>query len=311
MTSSADSGASTPLSSGSVAPPTVPPEYIREPRKTAIGDPATADLCAAVGVATFGHLGTGSVTLDPVQYPPGCSFTASVASAPVLTVSVFAARRNAAVADGRTKRTASGLAVYSYPFDTHTGGCERDVLAYHVRFVADAIARGSAKPDKQLSCGATDAMADRVAQVVADKSVPRLALAQPTVFELNACEIVTDAGVTDLSDFASAQVIRRGFAVNCEVRTDRVFLFINAARVAGAALSRGTSVAVGGHDLSEIASRPGFCSYASVQGAVGDDGEREEVTAAATVPGSGMPPEHLCDQTAQALARYLSTAGLS
>jgi hypothetical protein len=292
------------------APPTIPPQFVRQPRKTAIGDPATADLCAAVGKATFEHLGTSPVTLDALQYPPGCSFTLSGPREPVLTVSVFAARHGAPAPDGRTKRTSSGLTVYRYPFDARTGGCERDVVATGVRFVADAITRGSAKPDKRLSCRATDAMADRVAEVVANRSVPRLGLAQPTLLELNACRIVTDAGITGLSDFASADVIRRGFAVNCELRTDRVFLFINVAIAASAPPAGGTPISVNGHRLYRIAARPRFCSYASVQGATGVDGQREELTAASTVPVSGKPPEHLCDQTVRALARYLSAAGL-
>jgi hypothetical protein len=227
----------------------------------------------------------------------------------VLTVSVFAARNAPPDADGRKQRTASGLPVYTYPFDPHTGGCERDVVADNVRLVADAISRGSAEPDEHLSCSATDAMANRAAEVAARRSVPRLSLAQPSVLDLTACAVVRHAGITELGDFASAHVIRRGYAVNCEARTDAVFLFINAALAATAPPPRGTPESVGGHDLFEIASRPGFCSYASVEGTTGD-GQHEEVTAAATAAGTGKPPAGLCDQTAQALALYLTTAGL-
>lgn len=299
-----------PLLSSSPAPITVPPGFARTPVATAIGDPGTADLCSAVGADTFSSLGAGTATVDPVQYPPGCSFTLSDAGGPVLTVSVFAARHVAGEADGRTKRRSSGLVVYSYPFDSHTGSCRRDVLATGVRLVADAISRGSAQPHERLSCAASDAMADRLAHVAASGSVPRLSLAQPSVTQLSACAIVKQAGITTLGAFASGQVTRRGFAVNCEVRVNTVFLFINAALAADAPPTRATAVPVAGHVLYRTASRSGFCSYVSVQGATGD-GQHEEVTAAATVSGSGQPPPDLCDQTAQALARYLTTAGLT
>lgn len=313
--SATHSGRSTPPSGSTSlttsAAPTPPPRFVRTRFDTAIGDPGTADLCAAVGARTFGRLGTGTAVVDPVQYPPGCSFTLSNPSGPVLTVSVFAARQDAPAADGRrTKRTSAGLDVYSYPFDPHTGGCARQVMADGVRLVADAITRGSAEPDKQLSCGATDAMADRVAEVAANRSVPRLSLAQPSVVLLRACAIARDAGITELSDFADGRVIPRGFSVNCEVRAHSVFLFITASIATTVPPPRATRVTVGGHDLYEIASRPRFCSYVSVQGTAGD-AHHEEITADATAQGRGKPPAQLCDQTARALALYLTSVGLS
>jgi hypothetical protein len=319
VSTSTGSGASNPPSTGSVAsgppsgsgaPSTLPPQFVRTPLETAIGDPGTADLCAAVGLTPFDGIGSGAAGYDAVQYPPGCSITVTDGTQPVLTVSVFAARHAPHDADGRTQSTASGLPVYSYPFDAGTGGCERDVVASRVRLVADAITRGSAKPDEQLSCAATKAMADRVAEAAAAGSVPRLSLAEPSVADLGACLVANAAGITGLSDFASAKVIRRGFGVNCELRTDTVFLFLNAALASAAPPAHGTPITVGGHDLFETTSGPRFCSYVSVQGTT-SDGRREEVSAAATTTGSDKPPAQLCEQTAQALARYLTTAGLS
>jgi hypothetical protein len=296
-----------PSSGGSSS---LPPEFVRTPRETAIGDPATADLCTAIGLPPFDAIGPGRADYDAVQYPPGCSITLSVADKPVLTVSVFAAQHGPRDADGRTEATASGLPVYSYPFDRGTGGCERDVVADGVRLVADAIARGSAPPDEQLSCAATKAMADRVAEIAATGSVPRLSPARPTLTELGACLVVNASGITALGDFVGARVIRRGFGVNCELRTDTLFLFINVALAAAAPPDRGTPLDYGGHHLFKTASRPGFCSYVSVQGTTGD-GHREEVSAAATTNGDGKPPATLCAQTAQALSLYLTAAGLS
>lgn len=303
-----------PGSTSSVPPgPTpspVPAALVRSPHHTAIGDPATADLCAAVGLAPFANL-TPAVTasFDARQYPPGCSITLAEARGPVLAVTVFAAKHGPRPATGRHRRTASGLPVYAYPFDKVTGSCERDITADAVRLVVDSLTRGPAIVDAGLACGATDAMTDRLAQAVTAEAVPRLVLAQPSVTEFNSCAVAQQAGITSLADFATAHLIRRGFSVNCELESAQVYLFINVA-VASGRSAQGTPHTVGGHPLSEVAARPGFCSYVSQQGAT-PDGAHEEIAAAATTADSGKVPHALCGQTAQALAAYLTAAGLN
>lgn len=306
---------SSPISSSPATPDTStaafpPPDLGRSPRSTAIGDPATADLCAAVGLTPFADLDASlTPAFDAEQYPPGCSITLSDATGPVLVVSVFAARHRPAAAGDPVQRESSGLPVYRYPFDEADGGCRRDVVARGVVLVADALARGSAPPSRGLSCAATRVMAARMAAAVAAGSVGRLAVAEPSVTELDACAVARRAGITSVGSYATAKLVRRGFAVNCELTTDDAFLFINATLADEARAAPGTPITVGGQQLFRSAARAGFCSYASVQEPAAA-GFVEWVTATATARGSGAPPHDLCDDTAQALALYLTTAGL-
>jgi hypothetical protein len=302
---------STPLSSSTSVAPFPPADLARVPGDSAIGDPATADLCAAAGLAVFRDLAADlTPSVDPEQYPPGCSITLQDADQPVFTVSVFAAQHAAREAEGRTKATVHGLPVFGYPFDAATGSCERDVVAPDVLLVADTLARGDADPGEELSCAAADAMADRMALAAAGGAVDRLALAAPSVTELDACAVARQAGITELRTFATARAKRRGFDLNCELRTDTAFLFINIALVDTTRAVPGDSIQLGGHDLLQHAVQPRYCSYASAQGSSGD-GVQEQVTATATATGDGAPPANLCPDTAQALARYLSAAGLA
>lgn len=307
---SGSSGSTASLPSSPTSNP-VPTALVRAPRDTAIGDPATADLCAAVGLGPFGHLRPGvTASFDAVQYPPGCSVTVADARGPVLAVSVFAAKHGPRDVPGRQQRTASGLPVYEYPFDKTKGSCERDLTADHVRLVVDSLTRSAAATtDAKFACAATNVMTDALAAAVEAGEVPRLALAQPSVTEFSACAVAKQAGITSLGDFATARLIRRGFSVNCELKTAQLFLFINVA-VATAQAALGTPKTVDGHQIFEVESRPGLCSYESEQGETAD-GRHERITAAATTSADAKPPPELCAQTAEALAMYLTAAGLS
>jgi len=301
---------SIPTSSSPSVAPFPPPDLIRVPGESAIGDAAVADLCAAAGLAVFKDLpGRPIPSFDAEQYPPGCSITLQDFDVPVLTVSVFAAQHAPHEADGRIEASSHGLSVFSYPFDAETGSCERDVVADGVLLVADTLTRGTSAPDENLACAAADAMADRMAVTAAAGSVPPLALAAPSLTELDACAVARQAEITSLRSFATAKLKRRGFDLNCELRTDDAFLFINFAIVDTTRAVPGQSVRVAGHDLLQHAAQPRYCSYASAQGSTGDD-VQEQVTASATAPGDGAPPPDLCQDTAAALARYLTAAGL-
>jgi hypothetical protein len=291
--------------------PFPPPDLARVPADSAIGDPVTANLCAAAGLAPFQHLPGGpSAAFDPAQYPPGCSITLSNADQPVFTVSVFAAKHPPHPADGRTETRVQGLPVYRYPFKESTGSCERDVVAPGVLLVADTLARGAVKPDSGLACAAADAMAERMAAAAAGGSVARLALAAPSVTELDACAVAKQAEIASSGTFAGANLRRRGFDVNCELRTEGAFLFLNIALVDTARAVPGETIRVDGHELQQTSVQPSFCSYASPQGSTGAD-LQEQVTATATAPGPGTPSADLCADTAAALARYLTAAGLT
>jgi type 1 fimbria pilin len=299
-----------PSASSASTSASLPRDLLRSPAATAIGDPPTADLCAATGLGVLQGLGGGlTPAFDGRQYPPGCSITLRDGQTPVLSVSVFGEAGTPDAQHGRTTRTAAGQTIYMYPFDTSTGDCRRELAPTGVRLTIDAAPQGGTTPDRGLDCAATDALADRWAEVVAQGQVPRLHLADPSLAQLHACAVVRKAGLSGLSAFAGAQLSDEGFDTSCEVHRGSLFLFFNFVVAAAPHPATATPDVVDGHQLYAVSTQPTFCSYESTQGRTAD-GRYEQVAASAT-GASGHVPADLCDQTAQALARYLGAAGLS
>jgi hypothetical protein len=185
------------------------------------------------------------------------------------------------------------------------------LVAGGARLVVDAFPAGSEIPSDTVSCTGTDALANQLATAVAGGELPRLpSAAAPAIGELNACAVAERAELTALPAFAGSRLIVRGFGANCELArgTDR-FLFVNAEIATTARPPGATPVSVGGHRFFEITSQPNYCAYASAQAAT-DDGRYERLAVSSTVVDAQSPPARLCAQTAQALARYLTAAGL-
>jgi hypothetical protein len=318
--SASASGGSGRPSSGSPAPPTsespttVRPaptgSAARTRASTAIGDPVTADLCAAIGLDALGGIGTGlTPTFDNRQDPPGCSVTLSAGEKPVVGLSVFADAGVPRAATGRTTRTEAGETVYVYPFETSTGRCEREIDARRVLLVVDSYQPGAAKVDRATACAGTDAMTARLADVVNSDNVPRLELARPTVSDLNACAVVRRAGITSLSDFAKGALRSLSFGVGCQIRPANVFLFVNFMLSSTRRPPGSTSTTVGTHTVYAVSTTGGFCSYFSAQGQTSDR-RYEQIALAATATDPNAAPAALCEQTKVALGRYLDAAGL-
>lgn len=314
-TGSAPPGSTSPSGApSSGAPSSGPPSrsgISRAPVHTAIGDPVTADLCAAMGLDSLRGLGAGRTpSFDARQYPPGCSVTVRDASTSVLGLSVFVDRGVPAVSTGRTTRRQTGQKVYVYRYEAKTGSCERDLVAVGLRLVVDSYAPGSAIPDRSLACGGADAMVNRLAAVVAGGTVPRLALARPSLSALDGCKIVRRTDITTLSAFGGSAIHSRAFGANCELNRRGRFLFLTFAIADTARPAGSTATTVEGHRLYRTAARGNYCSFVSSQGRTAA-GRYEQVSATSAVAGSATAPATMCGQTAQALARYLTAAGLS
>jgi hypothetical protein len=281
----------------------------RTPVSSAIGDPVTADLCAAIGVEALRGVGTGlTPSIDDRQYPPGCSMTLSAGTESQFGISVYGDDSRPRNSTGRTSRTESGQTVYVFPFDPATGQCERQIDAAGVLLTVDAYRRSSAKTDKTTYCAGSDAMTARLAAVVTGTNVPRLALARPSLTELDACKVTRAANVTSLSAFAGGVIREQGFGASCEVRPSDLFLFFNLVvskepRPAGA-----TEVTVDGHQLYSTGTGSTYCSSVSTQGATAGGGY-EQLVVTATATDAKKAPADLCDQTGRATAKYLTAAG--
>lgn len=314
-------GSSAPSSSGSASSLSPPPNSSalptstpvvgqngRTPVSTAIGDPVTADLCTAIGLAALqGAVPDLTPTFDGRQFPPGCSATYYEGADPVLAVSVFARGGDPKATSGRTSRSVSGQVVYVYPFDA-SGHCAREIKASALVLVVDSVPLNSTMPDKQTSCAGTDAMSNRLAAVVAAGDVPRLPLAPASLTELDACKVVKAAKITSLPAFTKAEVSEQGFGASCEVRRGPLFLFVNLVVADAKRPAGSTPTTVAGHTLYATSVTKDFCSYASTQGTT-SDGHYEQLVVAATATDPAKAPVGLCDQTSQAAAKYLDTVG--
>lgn len=288
-----------------------PPGMLRLAPATAISDPVTADLCAAIGLGPLRGLGNGlTPTFDTRQYPPGCTVTMKDGTAPVLGVSAYGSSGGVTSAPGRTSKIVSGQAVYEFPFSAATGECRRELNPLGILLTINSFPLHSAKPNQALDCASTDAMAARLAKIVSvGVQPPQLRVPTRSLSALDSCKVVEQASITSLSVFSKGAITEQGFGASCEVRPASGFLFFNYV-IANAARPNGAKlVTVEGHQLYETSAQPNFCSYVSTQGST-RDGRYEQVAASATTT-LAKPPAQLCAQTAQALARYLTAAQLN
>ena len=287
-----------------------PAGLLRFAPATAIGDPVTADLCAAIGLGSLRGLGGGlTPSFDTRQYPPGCSATLKDRTTPVLGVSAYGSSGAVTSAPGRTQRIVAGQAVYQFPFDAKTGECRRELNPLGILLTINSFPLHSAKPDAALDCASTDAMTTRIAKIVSlGTQPPQFLVPAKSVSALDSCKVVDAADVTGLSAFSNGTVTEQGFGASCEVRPASVFLFFNYVIASSARPNGAHLMTVEGHQLYETSAQSNFCSYVSTQGTT-RDGRYEQIAASATAT-SSKPAAQLCEQTAQALARYVSAAGL-
>lgn len=300
---------SVPSPSESSAAPTGP--YARTPAATPIGDPVTADFCAAIGLQSFAGIGSGvTASFEDQQYLPGCAIDIARGSTRLVGLDVVASNDEPKAASGRTSRVVAGLTVYVYPYDSAISSCERQVAVTGLTLAISSYQLGSTAPDETTVCRATDIMADRTAQAVASRSLPRLAVATPSITALDACKVVTAARITSLSVFGGGRPTGRSFGAACNLRpTSKLFLYVNFV-VAGQRMPAGSRpVTVAGHTLYPASGADDrFCTVASTQGTT-SDGKYEQVVIASDSL-SGDKVSGLCQQTQLAMVRFLDTAGL-
>jgi hypothetical protein len=279
---------------------------------TAIGDPATADLCeaAAHALAPLGRLGY-TPTLSDRTIPPGCLIHMSRGGRLRFNVGVYGDRPGTQQsAPNRTTRKESGLTVFVYPFDKgFEGDCERDIAArgvtLHVYSLATTTHGGGGPADH---CGASDALTHALAAAIADKSVARLPLADPSLSAIDFCAALHETHIADLPGFGGTQE-PDGVSDGCAVvksKLDAYFEF----QIETALIPQATSShTVGGHHVyASDSNTSAFCTFYSVQGQA-SGGRYERVSVSIDAFGKTHPP-HLCASTGTALARFLDTLGL-
>jgi hypothetical protein len=271
-----------------------------------IGDPATADLCAAIGLGAFAGLGV-TASFEPNQFPPGCIVDLMKGGKAEASISMYGTRDPPNTSD--PTRTESGLTVYVARFDPSYGDCERDIATDGLTFKIQAVGT-STTVRRAIDCGGTNAMTKSLAAAVAAKRVPRIALASPSVTLLNMCAVVRASKLSSLPVLAGAKLTGQAFGIDCEVTAPRAALFFNTIFDSGARPQHTNLVTIGGHRMfANRANRASLCSFISVQGTT-SDGRHEEISAASNADDNKHPPAAMCTQTSRALSMVLDTAGL-
>jgi hypothetical protein len=166
--------------------------FARTPSSTAIGDPATVDLCSTIDATSFTR-SAYHAQFASEQYQPGCEVDLMTDARSGVEVSAYATPDRADDVAGRVTRQVAGQVVYAYPYDH--GDCERDVAARGVTLVVETETHPSkAKADRAVNCAAADRMAAQLATGIVKRAFTPLRRARPSVLSLDSCRVAEAAG---------------------------------------------------------------------------------------------------------------------
>lgn len=149
-----------------------------------------------------------------------------------------------------------------------------------------------------------------LAAAVAATSVPRIAVATPSLTSLDACAIVKAAALSSLPVLAGTTPTEDAFGSGCELSAKSLFFYLDTAIADKSVPVTAKAVSIGGHRIyASTSNGGGYCTFISVQGRTAD-GKNEQLVASSNSYYRSKAPTELCAQTGQALAKYLDTAGL-
>lgn len=281
--------------------------FARTPVSTAVGDPVTLDFCGGIALSAVQRPGY-EVAFDPLQYVPGCALRLTrPGAAGHLSVLAFVTAGTPS-SGPHTAGRLSGLTVYRYAYRAADGDCERDVLARGVLVKVTAVANGLTG-SAALNCAGTEAVAAQLARAMAARSLPRLAVATPSLTSLDGCAIVRAALLARNALLAGATPTLDDFGIGCGL-VGKMALYFDPVIEDAATPADTHAVSAGGHTLyADDGNGTTFCSFVSVQGHT-SNGRLEELLAYASTSGSPTLPAGACDTTRALLVEYLDTAGL-
>jgi hypothetical protein len=278
------------------------PFPLRSAPNTAIGDPATADLCAGVLPSVFA--GYGKPEVYSQQLAGQCTVAIHGKAGAETQLLVIAVPPAEADSSGPpSEPTIFGLPARPYGDKTV---CGYQLWARGV--VVEAGAEDVGKPHQHsVLCLIARTLANQVAGPISRGEVPRRTAAAPTVTSIDFCQALRP------SDLAGAPTVNhRGFANGCGLSTKAITLGVQAGFRPDGEKPVAT-VTVDGHRLSryDAASMSDtFCGLTSNQGDAG--GGRHEVIDIWTIRESGSEPRGsaLCQLTERVAASVLTRLGL-
>ena len=279
------------------------PGGLRTIPQTAIGDPATADLCAAIKAVPA----VDSLVVDPHQAAGQCSAAVTDSSGAQLTLQLTAEPPNDAEPTATPGPTVAGLVTKNLP--ESTGRCSREVWATGVVILVEVLNFG-AQTGSTPVCVMANSVTSRVATDVAAGQVARRPVASPSVTSIDICQGMRS------DDLPGATEVGRGaFGLACVLVADDMTLGTQPAfrhngerPVATATIDGHRLVRYDAESLDDT-----FCGITSDQG-IAAQGTREVLdiwmARGSNAPASAPRGKALCELAQREAARVLSRLGL-
>jgi hypothetical protein len=274
---------------------------------TAIGDPPTADLCAAIDLSALEGFGY-TPEYNDVIVPPGCSVHMKQHGENQFSVGVYGSPANTQANGKHTVRHESGLRVNVYPYQPDAAGnCPREIRAPGVTLTIYAF-NTFGSGDKAGHCGAADAVVHSLTSAIAAGPVPHLALADPSLAAVDFCAALRATRIRTLPGFGGTAA-PDGVSNGCVISRSGFSFYVDY-EIAVAKTPEGeTPKFVAGHQVYESTGNSRtYCSSDSVQGQT-SDGKYERISVSANSYGKHATP-HLCASTSTALAELLDALRL-
>lgn len=285
--------------------------------KTALGDPATVDICSALPQSLFQPQGL-KTDVEPFQEPASCSITLHAGSL-LYSLSVYVDLNDDtnpnAIIPGTTRRTVDGFPALRFDAQSGSGVCDQILGDGETDFQVQVEARGGLS--RQLGCAITDAAVQALADRLHHHTFAQYVLADPSLVTLDYCALVAPH-LVELPPIGLYPRVNNELDVGCDLASTpvngasvhaRVTLTYSTAKQP----PNSTPAVVDGHHvyLVRFAKYHGFpCSYSSV-GPASRTGLHEQIGVTTIGVNRGVPVPTACAINKALLLDVLTGAALS
>ncbi|SHG60095.1 hypothetical protein SAMN05443575_2354 [Jatrophihabitans endophyticus] len=286
---------------------TVPERFARVAPDTELGDPVTADFCAAAGLPRVAGL---VASYPSVQYHDGCLLQFARAGTSGHVTLRVSASTEAPITSAARRTTVAGHTVFARRYSAASHACDRDAVVRGATVSFQVIALGAVKPDEKAACAISDQAVGNLLRAVAAGRLQRVPSPTPSVTSLNACKVAAAADVSSVPLLRSARPSAESFDAGCVLTGKRVIAYVDP-EYSKRTVPEGAHVeAAGSHRVYADDDNGTYsCDFTAVQGSSG--GVTESVSFGSFPNGSASSvPDPSCADTLSAFGRYLDAAGL-
>lgn len=280
--------------------------------KTAIGDPATADLCSAQPFATV--LGADSVGPEPTHALGRCDFAVKYTGGSIEGEIDAVPPQQESKAPPRTTTTAHGaVTVVAWP---RVGtSCERWIRLRGTTLFVQTGSTYKDQPDAEVYCQTADFLTKKVLAKLDSGGFDPLPLATSSVANVDICKTLSTSSAAAALLVSSTRVVSAAFGNVCSWNSAVYSLKVEATVSTEYSRTHANTITVEGHQLIPLTTTPTAmtpsCTYASPQGRIEVNNGQEFITVtASTTNTTGAKLSQLCPIARRASIRVLTNAGL-